>query len=765
MSSDIPDPIALLPYQTGLIVTPLQETAAVGQDTLDSKQRAIVIGEPVPIVFCRRIDNIGGVFVSPGATEGRYTNDATTNELTVKLQLVLSEGDIPQLQLRDVFQRACRIGTWQQSYNARTESWTPGNLTTVVAGTSPWDCPAFCGTGGSYADMTTLSYTNTHADGDDTWDKQVHCFVREGIEVTRILDNTLGPSNNLIDLTLYLIRRSSRFPESMLDLVEMENAAKFTNVNGLYYNGIFTESTNLQEWMEQISTHFLLRITDKNGKKAFKSRLPVTATGAISTAAVSWIYTFSEEDVLPDGFEIEYISLAERKPICAQMIWRQQPDDDIGLIRTTEVRITDQATDGPYEQYDLSQFCTSELHAVKVGAYYVARRRYIKHNLRLRVRSGVFNNTLALGSIVRVLLRRETDASTIGLHDYLYEVERINRNIDGVVELDLTHFPVNSLGQSILALVVNQATAPGYVLPTGRGTFTCDAAGRAGNTTRLTSSPYTNPGLPSPSNLRYNVPNAPSVTPPGGAPDPLTEAPPNPIYGPSNPTRPNNNPSDPLESDAPGAAAPPNLITGGSGPNGRPRVGDTLTAHPVCSGEVCWSKIDKNTGKEYDIVCQNAVIPVGASLSITTNELDYYITAVGRCLDPASPTGYGAPRSLGVTAAVEPRNTNVYENVIKFGGLPSDTDLFYSFGGPAVIVPAGNCGNCVGDTGPCSAAYPRPRWRISNYYDLITTCTGTLGPSFPYKDPAAIASCGATWTPIDFPVVLSSTVYRTDNCP
>ena len=161
MSSDIPDPIALLPYQTGLIVTPLQETAAVGQDTLDSKQRAIVIGEPVPIVFCRRIDNIGGVFVSPGATEGRYTNDATTNELTVKLQLVLSEGDIPQLQLRDVFQRACRIGTWQQSYNARTESWTPGNLTTVVAGTTPWDCPAFCGTGGSYADMTIpVPYTH-----------------------------------------------------------------------------------------------------------------------------------------------------------------------------------------------------------------------------------------------------------------------------------------------------------------------------------------------------------------------------------------------------------------------------------------------------------------------------------------------------------------------------------------------------------------------------------------------------------------------------
>jgi hypothetical protein len=219
MSSNITDPIALLPYQTGLIVTPLQEAAAVGQNPLDTRQRSIVVGEPVPIVFCRRVGEIGGAFVSPGATEGRYENSPITNELTVKLQLVLSEGDLPQQQLRDLFQRGCRVGFWQQSYNARTGNWQPGNITTIVAGTTPWDCPAFCGTGGSYANMTTLSYLNMHPDGDDTWDKQVHCFVRDGMEVTRILDNTLGSSNNLIDLALYLIRQSSRFPEAMLDLV------------------------------------------------------------------------------------------------------------------------------------------------------------------------------------------------------------------------------------------------------------------------------------------------------------------------------------------------------------------------------------------------------------------------------------------------------------------------------------------------------------------------------------------------------------------
>jgi hypothetical protein len=159
--------------------------------------------------------------------------------LTVRLQLVLSEGNIPPLQLRDVFQRACRVGTWKQSYNARTEDWTPGNFIVPVADTQFWNAPFYCGTGGTYANMTTLSYLNTHDDGDETWRRQVHCFVRQGMQVTRILDDTFGPSNNLIDLALYLIRQSSRFPEAMIDLVAMEAAAKFTNANGLFYNGIF----------------------------------------------------------------------------------------------------------------------------------------------------------------------------------------------------------------------------------------------------------------------------------------------------------------------------------------------------------------------------------------------------------------------------------------------------------------------------------------------------------------------------------------------
>jgi len=612
------DPLSLLPYQTGLLVTPLKEAAARGQSSLDSKQTAVVLGEPIPIVFCRRLSNVGGVFVSPSATEGRFSNNASTNELTVRLQLVLSEGDLPQLQIRDVFQRACRVGTWKQSYDSRTEAWLPGNVITSVAGKKFWNCPYYCGTGGTYDNITTLSYLNTHADGDETWDKQVHCFVRQGMKVTRILDDTLGPSNNVVDLALYLIRQSSRFPEAMLDLDAMESAALFTNANGFFYNGLFDQSNNLEDWLQGISRNFLLRVSDKNGKKAFKPRLPVNDNGTIKTTAISWVFTFTEDHILPDGFEIEYISLAERKPICAQMLWRQQPDDDIGIIRVMQVRFSNEAANGPFEQIDLSQFCTSENHAVKVGAYEVARRKYVTHSLRLRIKPDAFNSTLTLGDIVRVRLRRETEVDEVSLHDFLYEVERINKTISGIVELDLIHFPINASGQSILAVLVNNASGTGVLLPTGRSNFECDDPDRREDPDPLPTDPQPPPDPPDPPDGEEDLPDDEDPAPPG-------------------PDVPN--PPDPVE------PSPPE-ICGGTGGEGRPLPGDEME---VCGGsEVCEGMYNEwylcpGSSTEINPSCTKVSQGVAVKYINANNSAGLRVFVRGRCPDPSSPDGYGPP--------------------------------------------------------------------------------------------------------------------------
>jgi hypothetical protein len=454
------------------IFTPLAEGGASGASPLDIKQRGAVIGEVIPIVFCRRIGEIGGVLISPPATEARFEDDASTADITASYHLVLSDGDIESIQVRDVFQRSCRVGEFTQTYNRRAGTFVPGNF---IDNSPNLEAPYYCGTGGSYAGMSTMAFWVTIPAGFDYWNRQVHCFIRGGVLVTRLLDNVLGPSNNVVDLTLYLLQKTSRLDAAQIDTALMLDAARFTNTNGLLYNGVESQSANLRDWMKSTLDYFLLRSTRVNGKETLRPLLPfIPATGAIDTGPVEWVFTFTEEHIVPGSFQIDYIPLTERKPFCALMLWRQQPTDDIGLIRTTEVRYPGTAVDGPFEQHDLSRFCASEDHAVKVGTYILSKRKHVTHSLSIQVRPGVWGSTLAEGDLVRVRVERVLSFGATSLHNYLYEVDRITKNATGSIQLELTHFPVDSALRSVVALEVNAAAGSGVLLETGKTGVTCD---------------------------------------------------------------------------------------------------------------------------------------------------------------------------------------------------------------------------------------------------------------------------------------------------
>ena len=488
------DPFDVLAYQQGLIATPLEEGGAGGADDLDVAQRSITIGEVVPIVFGRRVGTVGGVLISPGATEARFEND-TVNAVTAKYHLVLGEGDMDQTQVRDLFQRSCRVGTFTQSYNRRGGSWTAGNFIVNRAGYTRPECPYYCGSGGTYEGLSTGSFTITAPDGDTRWDRQVHLFIRGGMYVTRLLDATLGPSNNVADLALWLFRNTSRTPEALIDVDAFEDAASFTDQLGLWFNGEIKESTNLEDWLASNARYFLLTKSKVGGRVGLRPLLPTTSTNALQVTPVQPVYVFDESRIIPGSFEISYVPLNERKPFCALMLWRQQPDDDIGIIRTTEVRYAGTAEDGPFEQHDLSVFATSENHAVKAGAYIVARRRYVVHTLQIKVRPASFNATLSQGDIVQVMMQRVASSAAAGEHRYLYEVDRIGKSRTGEVSLDLTHFPVDSLGRSLVALDVATAVGGGILFSTTKSGISCDVNSDS-DTTAATDDGQDLTGLP-----------------------------------------------------------------------------------------------------------------------------------------------------------------------------------------------------------------------------------------------------------------------------
>lgn len=683
MKIRVSDPLALLPYQTGILRPPLEKKKAEGNSAsaLDTNQRAIDLGEPVPIVFGKYtvvvIDGLqeqwGGIFISPGATKARYqdvvNNDVnpagTANVLLVDMCFVLSQGELGQVYGQDVYQRACRKGTAWIFYNALAGPYiAPGN---DIDYTDLWVCPNYCGTDdGTYEDMTTLRYQNFYAPGDDTWNRQVHIFIRNGIKVPRLIEGTTDSSNNMVDLALYLIRETSRVPELLIDTAAMLLAANFTTTNGFTWDGVIKESANLEDWMQQMASYFLLRVSDNNGKKGFRPRLPINGNFTINTGTISWVFGFTEEHILPDGFQIEYIPLSERKPICAQMIWRQQPSNDIGFIRTTEVRIDGEALEGPYEQFDMSQFCTRENHAVKVGAYEVARRKYVTHSLRIRVKPDAYNTTLTLGDIVRVQLRRENEPGVVTFHDYLYEVEKINKTQSGVVELDLMHFPIDSLGRSILALYVAGAEGTGYEYDVGRNDYTCDDPDNANDDTPIPDdvgennpdTPDTDVDLPQPGTDINNPPNdAPVFTSGsaiGGGPGGTTGVPPS-----GSPT--GNNPSDPFDTN------PSSGIPIGGIPSGRPLLpGDTLTSPTyLCPGyQTQWwicppAYVADNVGVLEENLAQACeLVDEGSEYLVTAAAAGKHIVAIGRCPDPGSPDGFGPPTGATATDQVGGANND-----------------------------------------------------------------------------------------------------------
>ena len=671
MSIRISDPLFLLSAQTGLSATELVAGAASGNPDLEKPQEALKTGEPIPILFARRRNSNGGVMVQPKMTEAFFSNtivekDISTDGGTVvakvpferiqlKYLLVLSEGDLPQIQIRDLFHGTCRHGTFNQVFDGRAGTWNPGNdmydfftftaslnashvyafdISTLTTGQSvnfpdgtryyyrssdsttyqlkrkEHGFPVFCGTSGSYSGLTTLSFERTFDDVDsETLRKTLNVFVREGLQVTRLVDSTLGPSDNYVDLVKYLFQTNSRLADDLIDSTALTTAAKFVDANTFLFNGAITQSQNLLDWLQDTSVNFLLRVTNTNGKFGMQPRLPYNTDHTIKTTQVTPEFTFTEQHVVEGGFEIEYISLEDREPVCFVVQWRQQPEANFGLVRTVEVRYTGEATSGPFVNIDMSNYCTNEDHAVKVGTFRLAQRKFITHHLRLTVREQSYNSTLVVGDLVRVRLRRETSEGAIEYHDKLYEINRIEKTFASTITYDLTHFPIDSQGRSIVARQVAAASGAGNTIDVGRSDFDCDENSST-DTTLIGTSSGGGGTAPSTGDTGFNI-ATPSDT---DSPYPGGE----------------DNPDDPLD-----ASEPQRTISGYSG---TPGTGDTLSFDPGCANPLIkWYKININTG-DVTFIGSGISATLEVTQALQTEGVRVY--AEGCCPDPSQPGGY-----------------------------------------------------------------------------------------------------------------------------
>jgi len=472
--------------QAGRLPPPAQAAAARADSPLNSPQQTMAIGEPIPVVFARRRNGAGGVLVFPRATEAAFSNTSST--VTARYHCVLGEGPMGSVQVRDVRNGACRVGTFSQNYNTRAGSWSPGNTATSQSTYTVPTFPQGCGGGGDYSGLSTIEFSATTPGGTDDWRIGWNVFVRDGLQLTRLLDSTSGASDNITDLLLWALHRSDRVPAALIDTASLLTAARFCDVNGLLCNGEFKDSANLGDWLIRLLPYFLLRETKVGGRFGLRPLVPFdSATGAINSSAITPDWVLGEDVIVPGSFTQDWSDAGTRLAPVLTMIWRQQATEtDMPLNRTLQVGLA-RSESGPFEQHDLSQFAATELHAARVGAYLHGRRYLSTHTAAVQLRPGTQSGLIIEGDVVQVRLNLITGREPDALLSEWYVVEAVGQARDGTESLQLSHFPVDAGGRSLLALLVANATAPGALLPPP-ALGSCDVAGRSTDTSVPASS-------------------------------------------------------------------------------------------------------------------------------------------------------------------------------------------------------------------------------------------------------------------------------------
>lgn len=414
-----------------------------------------LIFDPVPLDFHYRVrvNNVTVVEEIPDPAKNSYsfshTNSGVNATYTVQVRYPSYLAGSATPGFVDV-RLSPFLSTRHQVTTIPGEPATLPTYTTVGLPLSP-------GSGGSFEGMSCLavkgSYTQDASVGD--YREQIRCFVRNGIEVENISTGAIESSDNFMDLAYYLLK-SNKVSDDLIDMQAFQDARNFLATNKLYFNGVIANSVNLREFFSAVAPGLMLRFVQEAGKFSFKPVLPTTLAGNIDTGSVSPVKTFTVANILPKSFIKRYYESQLRKPICVLLSWREQFKQAYSVAVTTEIRYANTALEGPFESYDFSDFITDINHTTLVGKYILSSRARVTHSISFQTSYDIAAGSEKLAAqlqpldIIRVDLQSSTTLGGVSVQS-LYQVSSISESLEGNVQIEAVHFPVDEGGASLIA--------------------------------------------------------------------------------------------------------------------------------------------------------------------------------------------------------------------------------------------------------------------------------------------------------------------------
>ena len=345
---------------------------------------------------------------------------------------------------------------------------------------------------------------------------QLRTYVKNGIEVERLIDGDVASSNLLTDLLWYLVTNKDTGAGNILnsDLVDkalLTTTGRYLEANKLYWDDVIAEPINLRSWLSEQAPSVLCFVSLKNGKMSLEPALPYDSNHKIDASNPVVISAmFTEGNIIEDSLEFTWLELEERKMFQAAIIYQQSRVNQFPEQKTLIAYYGSDNSDLPIEEFTFNHI-TSDEHAAKVARYFLSLRKNLTHTITfktlpwgLNLEAGKFirvasemspyrpdNNGIIQpdGTIVAVSAladgaynvyywERQTTAVSEGvLHvkngkatelfnsvfslkenagsvSEIYQIEALDIDQDGIVTIKASNYAVNSSGVSQLAIDV-----------------------------------------------------------------------------------------------------------------------------------------------------------------------------------------------------------------------------------------------------------------------------------------------------------------------
>jgi hypothetical protein len=336
------------------------------------------------------------------------------------------------------------------TYTAGTSLTTSGNLylpLTPGADNSAYTDITFLRVEGNIYDPPSEgSYPTTT--------KQLFIYYEQGVEVDLYSGGLVagvyprGASNQFVDLAMYLFTIYKRANgadtsdiASPIYTANLTSIASFCDLYGFFFNGVMEDSVNTIDLISQLAPYFFLSFLSVGGQYRFEPLLPLDGN-ALDETALTPAATFTEDEILPGSFNKSFYPITDRQDFIAVMLYREANPSEIGIQRTLQVSYETTALDAPVEQFDMTDFCTFDNHAIAYAQYELAKRRLSTHSIGFE--TALIVTGLKPTDIIKIDRQRITSAGDDRSEVEWYQITSISYDPEGRSTIEAEHFPVTT---------------------------------------------------------------------------------------------------------------------------------------------------------------------------------------------------------------------------------------------------------------------------------------------------------------------------------